>query len=70
MKTPTKSPSDLIAPLWDGHDDSTVTLSLADWRRVLLYYGTSLHMRNGQGCDLVGTRIGPGVYSVRLKERP
>jgi hypothetical protein len=60
-----KAPHDLIHHLWDT-DEATVTLSLKDWRRVLLYYGTSLHFRNGEGHDLKATRIGPGVYSVRL----
>lgn len=58
----------VIAPLWRS-DDATITLSTRDWKRVLLCYGTSLHMRNGRGYTLAGTRIGPGVYEVRLKEK-
>lgn len=70
MGTPlmTPTPEALITPLWRS-DSATVTLSLKDWKRVLLHYGTSLHMRNGRGYELAGKRIGPGVYEVRLKEK-
>ena len=74
MTTPSKKDLDkkahaLIDPLWYGA--KSVTLTTKELQCVLLNYGADhLHMHAGIAYDLKHTRIGPGIYSLRLEPKP